>query len=149
MKHRSATSVYLILTALILLLLFSDCGVSKTEGEVGWPRFRGPTGDGISTETDWDPEALTGGPRVLWKTDIGKGHSNVAIRNDRLYTLDAKHEGTVEVLCLDAETGTEIWQHSFDESHDPLSTPTIDGGFVYALTHDGILLCLRTKKRGA
>jgi hypothetical protein len=29
-----------------------------------WPRWRGPNGDGISTETGWNPKALKGGAKV-------------------------------------------------------------------------------------
>jgi hypothetical protein len=32
-----------------------------------WPRWRGPNGDGISTETEWAPAALAEGPKILWK----------------------------------------------------------------------------------
>jgi len=126
-------------------LILTDCGVSKIQGEVGWPRFRGPTGDGISRESDCDPEALAGGPRLLWRTDVGRGLSNVVIKNNRLYIIGSKPEGTVEVLCLDAETGAKIWQHSLDEPQPPYSTPTLDGKYVYVLSHNGILLCLRAK----
>ena len=70
MKHKSTRSVYLILAALILLLIISGC---IKEEEVGWPRWRGPNGDGISTETDWDPKALADGPKIVWRLDIGGG----------------------------------------------------------------------------
>mgnify|MGYP001196597964 CR=1 FL=1 len=33
-----------------------------------WPNWRGPNFDGISTETDWDPEKID---NVLWKTEVG------------------------------------------------------------------------------
>ena len=141
MKQKTSTSVCPILAALIFLLLLTSCGKTR---EVGWPRFRGPTGDGISTETDWDPQAIIGSPKILWKTDVGKGYSNVVIKDNRLYTLGAKPAGAV-VLCIDTETDEEIWQHSIDEFQDPQSTPTLDGKFVYVLSHKGILLCLNAK----
>ena len=145
MLHKSVTLVYLARAALISLLLLSDCGGGEKEQEIGWPRFRGPRGDGISTETEWDPKALNGGPRVLWKKNVGEGLSNVAIRNNHLYTMGARPEGVVVVVCLDAEKGTEFWQHSIVEPQPSYSTPTLDGNSVYALSNKGILMCLNAK----
>lgn len=53
-----------------------------------WPRWRGPDGNGISKETEWNPEALANGPKVMWRTNIGFGYSNVVMKNNRLYTMD-------------------------------------------------------------
>ena len=80
--------------------------VQGAADDLGWPRWRGPNGDGISMETDWDPDSLSGSPRILWKADVGFGHSNVAIKDNRLYTM-----GGNEVFCLNAETCEEIWQY--------------------------------------
>jgi len=105
-----------------------------------WPRWRGPNGDGISHETDWNSEALAGGPKILWKVDVGFGHSNVAIKDNRLYTM-----GLGGVYCFDADTGEEIWLHDLDSTADTLATPTTDGKYVYTLGKEGILLCLNAK----
>ena len=140
MKRRSLASICLILTALIFLLILGNCGIVTKGEQLDWPRWRGPNGDGISNETNWDPEALAGGPKILWKVDVWMGYSNVAIKDNRLYTMGIKG-----VYCLNAETGEEIWQYSFKSPQGPQSTPTIDGKYVYALTRKGILLCLKAK----
>lgn len=99
MKCKSIASIYLILTALVFLLILVNCGINTKEDEVGWPRWRGPNGDGISNETNWDPEVLAGGLKILWKVDVGRGHSNVAIKDNRLLTMGKKdREG--KVFCL-------------------------------------------------
>jgi len=54
MRYKSKTSIQLFSVTLIVLLLLISCG--KT-GEIGRPRWRGPNGNGISSETDWDPKA--------------------------------------------------------------------------------------------
>ena len=136
MKHKSITSIYLILIALIFLLIL--CGCSK-EKEVDWPRWRGPNGDGVSTEKNWDPEALAGGPKILWDVNIRPGYSNVALKDNRLYIMGSKG-----VYCLNAETGGEIWLHA-SSSVQPQSTPTIDGNYLYAQSYKGVLLCLNAK----
>ena len=132
---------------LVFVLVIFVLGISTQYGiadDFDWPRWRGPNGNGISMETDWDPEALAGGPKILWKVDVGRGHSNVAIKDNRLYTM-----GMEEVYCFDADTGEEIWRYSDERFSSPQSTPTTDGKYIYALSKntslDGILLCLKVK----
>jgi outer membrane protein assembly factor BamB len=95
-------------------------------------------------ETDWNPEALDSGPRVLWRKDIGTGYSNVAITDGFLYTMGRVKKENI-IYCLKADTGEEIWQYAFDEILFPNSTPVIDGKSVYALSYNGLLLCLNVK----
>jgi outer membrane protein assembly factor BamB len=130
----------------IVLLLLVNCGRGGKKDELAWPRWRGPNGDGISKEKDWDPTALSRGPRILWNADVGHGYSNVAIENGRIYTMGAKQQNTV--FCIDAETGKEIWTHQLEGFDDQLSTPTVEHGFVYALTKRGVLLCLKAANGG-
>jgi len=103
MKHES--SFFLIaFYVTVLVLTVNTHGSYLFSDDLGWPRWRDPNGDGISQETDWNPEALSGEPKVLWKADIGKGHSNVVFRGTCLYTMTRKHtDGSV--ICLYAETG--------------------------------------------
>jgi outer membrane protein assembly factor BamB len=118
-------------------------GISTIHGNANdfdWPRWRGPNGDGISMEKDWNPEALAGGPKILWKVDVGMGYSTVAVKDNRLYTIGYKG-----VYCLNAETGDEIWRYSFKYLTEFQSTPTIEGKYVYALDISGELLCFSAK----
>jgi outer membrane protein assembly factor BamB len=55
------------------------------------------------------------------------------------------------VYCLDANTGKELWQHSYPcSAKDPnqrlgtRATPTVDGKLVYTVSRDGHLFCLNT-----
>jgi len=125
----------------LFVFLFGIYAVHGNADDLDWPCWRGPNGDGISNETNCDPEALAEGPKILWKVDVGMGHSNVAIKDNRLYIM-----GINTVYCLNAETGEEIWRHSFEGRYrEPQPTPTIDGKYVYALSSTGILLCLKVK----
>ncbi len=136
MRNKLKTSIHLF-SLVVLLILIASCG--KT-GEVGWPRWRGPNGDGISTETDWDPKALAEGPKILWRFNLGLAHSNVVIRDNRLYTA-----GSIGVVCLNAETGEQIWLFEDGSFLDSKSTPTLDGGNLYFVSRGGVLFCLRAK----
>ena len=68
-----------MLVCVLVIFEFALCTQHGIAGDFDWPRWRGPNGDGISMETDWDPEALAEGPKILWKVNVGKGHSNVSI----------------------------------------------------------------------
>jgi outer membrane protein assembly factor BamB len=125
---------------ILTILIFVACAVHGIAEEYDWPRWRGPNGDGISMETEWNPEALSGGPNILWKVDVGMGFPNVAIKNNRLYTIGSKG-----VVCLNAESGAEVWRFSDIRFSNPQSTPTIDGKYVYGIKSSGLLFCLKAK----
>jgi outer membrane protein assembly factor BamB len=137
MKIRMIAVVYTI-------CILSICVQNGIAEEFDWPRWRGPKGNGISLETDWNPEALDGSPEVLWRANVGTGYSNIAIADNRLFTMGTQRGGNY-VFCLNAETGEEIWKYVIDEVKDPQSTPTVDGKYVYVLTRDGVLVCLKVK----
>ena len=132
--------------ATVVMMLVSLVSLSgrAQKGEFDWPRWRGPEGDGISLETDWNPEALAGDPAIVWKQNIGMGYSNVVIKDNHLYTMGSTEDGTT-VTCLEADTGREIWRFPFEGRFETNSTPTTDGEFVYAINNDGILVCLQAR----
>ena len=144
-----------VVTAGILALAFPGSalgaqpapGASATEAPVpvnwsaNWPAWRGPTADGVSTETGlpirFDPE--TNG---LWKTATpGEGHSSPVVWNDLVFVSAAVtgdpisgrappvhirdgevylHPGstagnlhhTLLALAYDARTGREVWRQT-------------------------------------
>jgi outer membrane protein assembly factor BamB len=130
-------------------IVFLCAAVSAAFGD--WPQWRGPERNGISTETNWDPAALTRGPRILWRTNVGLGYSGVAVKGDRLYTMGSER-GRDSVICMDTRTGREIWSYSYParsmQYPGPRATPTIDGNFLYTMSSDGQLFCL-SADRGA
>jgi hypothetical protein len=92
-----------ILTAIILFLAFILPSVTKAEN---WPNWRGPNGDGTSSETGvptkWD--ATT---NVLWKVTVpGSGYASPVVWGDRLFTVTAKVETQEKILlCYDTKKG--------------------------------------------
>ena len=110
-----------------------------------WARWRGPEGNGISTETDWKPQSLAGAIRIKWKTNLGVGHSSVSIAGKRLYTM-GNVGGSDVVYCLDAETGKLIWRFPYPcpagSFSGPRATPTLEGGLLYTLSRKGDAICL-------
>ena len=127
-------------------LLIPEGKGDQTDSE--WHQWRGPRRDGVSRETGllthWPEEGLP----VLWKVPGGDGFSSLAISEERVYTL-VDRDNTEWVLCLDADTGKELWKVRSDEPYSeyqggngPRATPTVDGSRVYTLGANGALLCL-------
>ncbi len=114
-----------------------------------WHQWRGPQSDGSTMETDWGLEKIMNGKAILWTTNVGTGHSAVAINGDRLYTMgnwEITDSNFVDrVICLDANTAKLIWQFEYpmNEGEDPgpFATPVFDDGRVYTLGRGGQLYC--------
>lgn len=102
-----------------------------------WPQWRGPHGQGISTETalpsEWSPAK-----NVVWKTALPHGHSSPIVWEDRIFLTsaiegeavpgvvpesvrinqphpqsvagDKKH--TLKVLALETKTGKIVWEQT-------------------------------------
>jgi outer membrane protein assembly factor BamB len=144
MKTRSIFASVLTLAVLAVL-------ASPAAGD-DWPRWRGPAGNGISAESDWDPAALDPSARILWKANVGMGHSAVAVRGGLLYAMGNRqvtsgpHAGEHEdvVYCLDAETGREVWHYAYPckdgQDPGPGSSPALDGELLYTFGREGQLI---------
>jgi outer membrane protein assembly factor BamB len=125
-----------------LLALALCAGVTQA---ADWPHWRGPTRDGISTETGW--KLSSGDAKKLWTAQVGMGCSAIHVAGGRAYTLGNKNE-TDTVFCFDAVTGKELWKHSYPCPLQPkfweggtLATPTLDGDRVYSISKVGDLFC--------
>ncbi len=116
-----------------------------------WPHWLGPNGDGTSSESGWKSKISD----PAWKSKVGVGFSAVSVAKGKLFTMghDGKKTGGQEtVYCLDAQTGSSIWTHSYpapliDYLHEggPCSTPTVDGTTVYAISKHGLLHAYQVK----
>ena len=77
---------------------------------------------------------------------MGLGYSSFAIVKGKLYTMGSRN-GTEELICLDANTGTEEWATKIGSElkngwgGGPRGTPTADGQHVYAMGGQGNLIC--------
>ena len=139
------------LLSFILILLITD-SLSFTQAQ-NWPCWRGPNGDGTTTETNlpvkWD--SVT---NVIWKIRVpGTGYSSPIVWKDRIFMTTAFPETQEKVLlCYDSGSGNLLWRktvvkNSFENKHDNNSfasgTPSTDGTRVYVSFLDGqdILVC--------
>jgi outer membrane protein assembly factor BamB len=139
MRHR-------VFSGLALGLFLSAGGALAAD----WPQFRGLNRDGVSRETGLLKSWPAGGPKVLWKVPMGEGYSHVAVSNGRLYTLYGQGDQEFAV-AMDPATGKAVWRTPIDRMYrsdmgnGPRSTPTVEGGMVYALSANGRLVALNAK----
>src|SRR5262249_18329317 len=92
----------------IFILLFA---AGPASAEENWSRWRGPQGNGHSTETNlpvrWSSES------VAWKTPLpGTGQSSPIVWGDRIFLTSARDNGRERIVCcVDARDGKMIWEH--------------------------------------
>lgn len=115
-----------------------------------WPRFLGPTGDSRSAETGLPARFPTEGLPVVWYRDIGLSYGMPSISRGRLFQFTREGREAV-VLCLEAETGRELWRFAYASDYDdaygynngPRTAPTVDDDRLYVFGVEGMLYCLR------
>ncbi len=128
-----------------LALLFA--GLSSALAD--WPRFRGPTGDGLyPPRADGKPHGFpttwSEDDNIVWKTPVeGRAWSSPVIMGDQIWMTNATEDGLkMFAVCLDKATGKKIHDLLLFENKDPEAlsnnvngygscTPTIDEERVY------------------
>ena len=121
-----------------------------------WPGYRGPTGDGISTEKlnlDWAANP----PKVLWRVPTNTGFSSFSVSGGKAFTQVVRviNAAPREIcVALDAATGKELWFADLavgkgygggGKGDGPRSTPAVSDGVVYVLTPDLVLHALNAE----
>ena len=124
-----------------------------------WTRFRGPSGNGVATDSASIPTAWSPSANIAWKTELpGPGASSPIIVGGKAfvtcysgYGLKQEDPGEIEnlvrhLVCIDLETGKKAWQKDVKVSlpEDPYTgigvtahgyashTPVSDGENIYA-----------------
>src|SRR5471032_1361718 len=95
----------------LILLAFVFVSSAMLVRADNWERFRGPNGSGISRDKNI-PLKFSATDGVLWKTPIpGDGNSSPVVWGDRVFLQTASLNGADRsLLCLDANTGKEVWK---------------------------------------
>ncbi len=130
--------------AVVISLLSSVMLLNSTAGSSAapnWPQWRGPGGQGISTEKNL-PTEWSATKNIKWKTPIaGRGHSSPIVWGNRIFlttaiegaivpgakavkhmdgdkeflhpdSVGADHKHTFKVICLNADTGKILWDQT-------------------------------------
>src|SRR3954452_11431124 len=152
-----------MLRSVALLLILAPCVCADD-----WPQWLGPHRDGIWRESGILDKFPPGGPKLVWKTQIGEGYAGPAVARGRVYVTDrilpegnpnaddgfkkGRSKGDERVLCLDEASGKVLWKHEYPTVYDisypagPRTTPVVSGDKVYTLGAMGHLFCLDADK---
>jgi outer membrane protein assembly factor BamB len=99
-----------------------------------------------------------GGPKQLWKRELGDGYASIVTDGATAYTLCKRGNDTL-IVALDAGTGKTVWEKTFDAKPTeaeqkeidpvhgtaPASTPIVVGDRLFAITFMGRLVALNRR----
>lgn len=133
----------------IVGLLISASSLLRAEN---WPQFRGPTGQGISSEKNL-PTKWSAAENVAWKTLIpGESWSSPIVWENRVFVTTATDNGaSCRVLSLDRRSGAVLWDkevfrqfpaHKQQRNTFATPTPATDGQQIYTCFSDGSFAAL-------
>ena len=139
MKLFRPITIALVISLLSTVLLFGSRAVASAGAN--WPQWRGPSGQGVSTEKNL-PREWSATKNIKWKTPIaGRGHSSPIVWGNKIFVTTAiegpvvpgakavKHmdgdkeflhpdsvgadrKQTLKVICLNRETGKILWEQT-------------------------------------
>ena len=112
------------------------------EGERYWPRWRGPSGQGVVDDTGY-PDTWSATTNVLWKTSVpGSGSSSPIVWDDRIFLTTSRNSGRrVSILSFRRSDGELLWEtdapddraaYVHNKNSPASATVTTDGERVYA-----------------
>ena len=135
------------------VLLVAVLAAARIAIAADWPQWGGPQRDSVWREEGIVETLPTVDPKTgmlprKWTAKIGSGYAGPAVADGRVLVTDRIADKNLErVLCVDAESGKELWKHEYDARYTisyplgPRATPTIDGNRVYTLGAMGHLFC--------
>ena len=111
-------------------------------------QWRGPDRDGKYKETNLKHSWPKDGPELLWEfSELGDGHSSVAVANERIYVTGVQNEiGVLHAFNMRGKLlwkkpyGTE-WTRSYPGTR---SIPTVKGDFLYLESGYGKVYCFNS-----
>ena len=124
-----------ILTLIVFTSLHAD----------DWPQWLGSERDGLWRE-EGIRQDLDTPLSVAWRTPVNWGYAGPSVTNGKVYVPDflitegefdgvgqggTPRSGKERILCLDAETGEELWKHEYEVTYTvsypggPRVTPTV------------------------
>lgn len=131
------------------LLILGPWGLAGDFAREDWPQWRGPNRDGkipvFQAPESWPPSLSK-----KWEVAVGAGDATPALVEGRLY-LHTRQGDEEVILCLDAESGQQIWATKYpsppvtgpaSRHPGPRSSPAVAEGKVVTLGVAGIVSCV-------
>ena len=144
-----------VLEATFALLVAASCVVAtgaqqpdgvrmipvEGDGARYWPRWRGPSGQGLVAGTGY-PDAWSDTDNVVWRTPIpGRGNSSPVVWGDQIFLTTAQEGGRrLSIMSYRRSDGQLLWEtsapgsfveHVHQKNTQASATPTTDGMRVY------------------
>ena len=151
---RQSSGRLVIQCVLAGLVALYACGAARAAGggkliaspEADWPQWRGPSRDGVSSETGLLDAWPAGGPKLLWKTgSLGKGWSSPIIVGRTIYiTGDVGERLVIFAFDLDGKVkwktpNGKAWKRAWPGSR---AACCYSEGLLYNMNGHGRLVCL-------
>ena len=89
-------------------ILLATLAASAVPLSAQWPQFRGPNGSGVGAGAGY-PTELSPATNLAWKVPVPYGQSSPVIAGGHVY-LTASEGDRRLTICLDADTGRELWR---------------------------------------
>jgi len=117
-----------------------------------WMRFRGPNGQGYSSEKEL-PVKWSVDENITWKVSIpGHGWSSPIVYDDHVFLTTTTDDGvSCRVVCVNRKSGEIVWDNEVHrQKTGPMRkqnsyatpTPVTDGKQVYAVFYDGTVVAI-------
>ena len=153
-------------SSILVAMLFSipcTVGAQETNESSEWSQWLGNHRDSVWKDDEIMDSFPEDGPQLVWRAPVALGYAGPAVARGKVYIADyvrsdgdttpdaakkSELTGQERITCFDANTGEQLWQHSYDCAYKlsypggPRATPTVNQGHVYALGAEGNLLCL-------
>src|SRR5689334_16594149 len=112
------------------------------EGAKYWPRWRGPSGQGLANGTGY-PDTWSATQNIAWKVPVpGGGNSSPIVWGDRIFLTTAYDNGRrMSIVAFRRSDGQKMWEASAPEGKSPYgnhykngyasATAATDGQRVY------------------
>ena len=119
-----------------------------------WPQWRGPTRDGVWTETGLVEKFASDKLEPKWRAPIGSGYSGPTVAKGKVYLMDrlTKPEEVERILCLEEQTGKPLWTEQYPTRYGgvgypagPRASVTVHDGRAYAIGTTGRIHCLEAE----
>lgn len=131
------------------LLLSVFCVIPGMVSAEDWPSWRGPSGTGISSETnlptEWSPEK-----NVAWKLALpGPAGATPVVWGKQIFLTSVNDAGELLLMSVDT-SGKLLWQQVVasgnqnargDEGNSASPSPVTDGRHVWTFMGEGTLAC--------
>lgn len=139
------STVPLIQSAIILLPLFASGRLDAGD----WPQILGPNRDGVAEGEQLPDSWPDGGPKTIWKYDVGSGFAGPVVVGNRVIVFHRVGDQE-RVETLSTTDGKQLWKADFDASYrgtinpddGPRCVPVVSGDAVFVFGAAGDVHCV-------